>query len=74
MKSRLTTKILPDFFSPSFQEAYGSKMVGLLFIPALFGDMLFLASLLSALGNYYTYYFCMLQNVYRLITTHLDLV
>ena len=34
-----------------FQKKYGERMGGLLFIPALFGEIFWSASILSALGN-----------------------
>ncbi len=35
-----------------FQRKYGERMGGLLFIPALFGEIFWSASILSALGTF----------------------
>lgn len=37
-----------------FQVTYGNRMGGLLFIPALFGEILWSAAILAALGKYHT--------------------
>ncbi|XP_075213012.1 high-affinity choline transporter 1-like isoform X2 [Lycorma delicatula] len=35
-----------------FQQNYGERIGGLLFLPALFGDALWIASILSSLGSF----------------------
>ena len=39
-----------------FQRQYGERMGGLLFIPALLGEIFWTAAILSALGENSTYY------------------
>ena len=47
-----------------FQEKYGSRIGGLLFLPALCGEIFWSATILSALGNYGTRQCCLLFTVY----------
>ena len=47
-----------------FQEKYGSRIGGLLFLPALCGEIFWSATILSALGNYRTRQCCLLFTVY----------
>lgn len=41
-----------------FQQIYGKRMGGLLFVPALMGEMFWAAAILSALGKALTYPNC----------------
>jgi high affinity choline transporter 7 len=40
-----------------FQEKYGSRVGGLLFLPALCGEIFWSAAILSALGNAFSFFF-----------------
>jgi hypothetical protein len=42
-----------------FQRKYGERMGGLLFLPALLGEVFWSAAILSALGTLLTTYICM---------------
>ena len=54
--NKMRTKGYVTMLDP-LQDAYGSRMGGLLFLPALCGEVFWSAGILAALGNKFNIYF-----------------